>query len=326
MSKKISDYFNVQREVEEKVQNFSQARDCKVASKDIRKQSKSKLQLFEEVTIDDLQIKEPTTKITNCSICNLKFSKNIINKHMKAKHTNGQVMRFECDFDGKTFKTKGELYNHMGAHLSLVECGICHKMLKYNSLNSHRRNVHATAQDFQCKICSKSFKSAYYLKRHEKRHNKEIQCEICNKMFSTVGKLAQHKKECHENKRSFECEICNKKFNQKGNLKRHQKTHDKNRSKAFKCSRCDYVTDIQTNHKIHQQSHDRRDKKFAAMKNPLKCEKCPTFHRDKKFLNIHMKAVHPDVLLQCDLCAKFIKVRENLIRHMKLHISKISKN
>jgi KRAB domain-containing zinc finger protein len=341
MSKKISDYFKIQPKVEEiltnnfkfeKEENFEiklepNIRDCKVVLKDIRKQSttKSDLKLFEEVTIDDLQSTEPKGKVTNCSICNIKISTRFLKLHLRTKHPNGQSKRFECDFDGKIFKTKGELYIHMGAHLPLVECIICNKMFKHNSLNGHQ-SMHANDQDFQCKICSKSFKSAHYLKRHEKIHNKRIQCEICNRMFPSVGILNQHKKECHENERSFECEICSKKFNQMGHLKTHQKTHDRNRPKPLKCSRCDYATDNPYSLKKHQKSHDRQDKKFAAMKNPLKCEKCPTFHRNQNFLKSHMQFVHPDVLFQCDLCAKFIKIRISLISHMKLHISKISKN
>jgi len=109
------------------------------------------------------------------------------------------------------------------------------------------------------------------------------------------------------------------------NVKTHQKTHIKNRPKPFKCHRCDYATDMQTSFNRHQKSHEHQDKKFAAMKNPLKCEKCAMFCKDKVALYDHMRHVHPKVLFQCDMCAKHIKVKCNLIKHIKLHIFKSTK-
>jgi KRAB domain-containing zinc finger protein len=324
MSKKISEYFKILPKFDEDIPKI---RVCRVVLKDIKHQvGTNQPRLFDEIELIGKNNNDKQLKSICCTVCNVKICTKFMKRHMRTKHPDGQSNEFECDFDGKIFKTKSELYHHMGVHLPLVECIICRKMLKFNSLYEHRRNFHAIGREFQCKICSKSFKSAYYLKLHEKRHNKEIQCEICNKMFPTVGILNQHSKNYHENGKSFECEICDKKFNLKNDLKIHQKTHEKNRPKPLKCQRCDYATDHQQSFKAHQRFHERQDKKFTAMKNPLKCAKCPTFHRNKHLLKNHMKAVHPDVLLQCDLCAKFIKMRCSLISHIKLHISKISKN
>jgi KRAB domain-containing zinc finger protein len=354
MSRKISEYFKIEpktTKIDEEVSNLPKIRECRVIVKDIKHQFvNNQLKLFEEVPLNGKNNnnckyckKEASTRsnlmkhiikvhptevdLFSCPVCNLKFFKKpFMDLHMKKKHPDGQVKRFECDFDGKTFETKGRLCDHMKSHLSLVKCQICAKVFKPKSLNDHLKTVHATQKNFRCNICSKSFKTAQYLQLHEKTHNKRVQCGICSKMFPSVGVLNQHSKEYHENGKNFECEICSKKFNRKSNLKTHQKTHDRNRPKQFKCQRCDYATDLKDNFKAHQRFHERQDQKFAAMKNPLKCEKCPTFHRDKKFLNLHMKVVHPDVLLQCDLCAKFIKIRSGLVSHMKLHIERISKN
>ncbi|XP_070497893.1 zinc finger protein 60-like [Chironomus tepperi] len=260
----------------------------------------------------------------NCEICNLKFFRsNILKKHMKKKHPDGQIEQFECDYDGKIFKTKKEFYNHMTCHLPLVECQICHKMLKYRSINDHMKEVHATDKKFHCKVCDKQFKSIQLLSSHEKIQNKKYKCEICNKIVSSKNQLNQHKKYYHENPESFECEICGKKFCQKSNLKSHQKNHTKNRLKSLKCQRCDYATDDKRSFKFHLQFHEKQDKKFAAMKNPLKCEKCPTFCKNKMALYDHMRAVHPKESFQCDLCAKFIKVKSSLRIHINNHIQKL---
>ena len=131
----------------------------------------------------------------------------------------------------------------------------------------------------------------------------------------------------HENQGSFECQICCKKFNQNEHLKAHQRIHDKNRSKPFKCHRCDYATDKKGNLSLHQRSQENQDKKFAAIENPLKCEKCHAFLRKSNSLYNHMKQVHPKVKFQCDLCGKYIKSKLGLTRHIKMRTcQKIERN
>jgi len=317
----------MESKVDEMVPKSSKIRDCTVELNDIKNQTgRKELKLFEEVTFDDSQNKEPKNKRKKCLICNLRFNENFMELHMNKKHPNGQAEQFECDFDGKVFKNRQLLWSHMKVHLSLVECQFCSKMFRHTYINYHLKNVHATDKNFQCKICSKSFKSVQYLKNHEKFHTKAHKCVICMKMYSTLGRLNYHKKNYHENPESFECKVCGFKFILKSDLKTHQKLHVKNRPKPFKCHRCDFATD--TNQKIntHQKFHERQDEKFAAMKNPIKCEKCPTFCKNQAALLKHMRVVHPKVLLQCDLCAKFIKSKSSLIGHMKIHIPKTPKN
>ena len=109
-------------------------------------------------------------------------------------------------------------------------------------------------------------------------------------------------------------------------MKNHRKTHEKNRPKPFKCQRCGFATDNTGHFKKHQKFHDRQDKKFAAMKNPVQCEDCQTFYKDVKALKNHINHVHPKYVYQCDLCAKVIKMKHNLVRHAKRHIRNINKN
>ncbi|XP_070497892.1 zinc finger protein 62 homolog [Chironomus tepperi] len=355
MSAKITNFFKIKPKVvkiDEEVSKSPKIRECQVVIKDIKHQfGSNELELFKKISSNQRNRNEKSIckycgkklssedclkmhmkyihpnefDLFNCGICNRRFfKKQSLEVHMKKKHPDEQIEKFECDFDGKIFKTKKELYSHMGCHFSLIKCQICHKMLKYNYMKSHLRNFHATDKKFQCKICDKQFKSKYYLNRHEKLHNKQFKCEICNKMFSINSHLDDHKKTIHENPGSFECEICGKKFNLKHHVQNHQKTHNKNRPKSFQCQRCDYATDYKSTFKKHQKSHERQDIKFASMKNPLKCEKCPTFCKDKKNLYVHMRQVHPKELFQCDLCAKFIKTKPDLVKHIRNHIRKIA--
>ncbi|KAL7014165.1 hypothetical protein ACKWTF_015773 [Chironomus riparius] len=359
MSRKISDFFKVEpkssgtkinNQMTAETENSLNLRECRVKLDDIRNDQKiSKIKLFDEI----LTKNKSSTKFKDykCNICGKKLSTNqnlkrhienihqisafgcticsnsfmtqkYLNQHIKTEHLVGKNEYFECDFDGKIFNKKTNFVSHMNLHLSLVKCEICHKMISVQYIYNHRKNVHAIDCKYQCKICLKSFKSINYLRYHKKIHDKKYKCEICDKKFIYQGLLKTHVTLFHESEKSFECKICNKKFNLQVLWKKHQKVHEINRSKPFKCEKCDFATDNKRYFEKHQIFHNRQDKKFLAMKNPLQCEKCKIFCRDSKALNGHKLNVHPKVLFQCDLCAKFIKVKKSVISHMKVHFLK----
>ena len=117
---------------------------------DIKGQFSNKLQLFEEISLKNSKNSEVNknyskfckkgfsaksslithiknvhssdVKILRCTICDLKFFQTFfLEAYMKTKHPAGKDNQFECDFDGKSFKTKNLLYTHMLCHLQLVE-------------------------------------------------------------------------------------------------------------------------------------------------------------------------------------------------------------
>ncbi|XP_070497891.1 oocyte zinc finger protein XlCOF26-like [Chironomus tepperi] len=243
MTRKITNFFKIKPKIDkidEEVLSVSKIRECQVILKDIKHQfGNNELRLFEEISINE----------RNSS----KLEKN------------------NCKFCGKKFSSEGNLKHHM-------------------------KNIHPTEFDlFNCKICNRRFFKKQSLEVHMKKKHPDGQIE------------------------KFECDFDGKIFKTKS-LYNHQKSH--NRLKSFQCQRCDYATNIKYNFKKHQNVHERQDKKFAAMKNPLKCEKCPSFYKNEMALSMHMRNVHPKELLQCDLCAKFIKNKNGLIIHMNNHIRK----
>lgn len=318
MSRKISEYFKVQP---------------KMPKSELNVEGKHKNFIVKETNGKSYEIFEEYPKVRECYV-NLKDIKNEMgNQKFKLFEAisfnnlivNKQSETFECDLDGKTFRYKRSLRSHMSAHFPKINCPRCNRMLQSRSLNHHIKNVHPNIRKFQCKICSKSFKSAVNCKAHEKIHNKEFPCEVCNKSFTTPSQLAMHKKLYHENARGFKCDVCEKQFFQKAYLISHQKTHDKNRSKPLKCHRCDFSTDNKSNLKRHENFHEHQDKKFAAMINPQKCEKCSNCFKTKSSLKCHMKNSHSKFLYQCDLCAKFSRTKNALNCHIKIHLKRLSK-
>ena len=147
--------------------------------------------------------------------------------------------------------------------------------------------------------------------------NKTFKCEICKKFYSSQSKLEAHHTRYHEKSpKKYACEICGKSFQK---LTLHKKIHDKNRPKPYACQQCDYATDVKPNFQRHQKSHELKNKRFDSIQNPLKCEKCPTLHRNKKYLLCHMFQVHPKDLFQCDLCGNQMKNKTSIKKHILKH-------
>lgn len=262
-------------------------------------------------------------RFENCKFCDRKFmAKKSLERHTKKYHSNGLMQKFECDFDGKFFKNKSFLMKHMEVHVPKVECEICHIFLRKANLNNHIATHNGTGQEYKCDFCSKCFRTKSSLKSHRQLHIKKFECEICNKMFSHLQQVRKHKKEFHENPGSFECSICGKIFNAKGGLKAHEIIHDKFAPKHLKCQKCNYKTNSKRNFEQHQNVHQRKEMKFAAMKNPLKCDKCFIFCSTPMKLRHHVINSHPLNPFQCDLCGRYLKKKIYLKNHMKICVNK----
>jgi KRAB domain-containing zinc finger protein len=269
-----------------------------------------------------------------CQFCDLRFLETTsLNRHTVKAHPEEsnsvevpKARFFQCDYDGKIFETRSKFLSHIFVHKSKEKCEFCDQMYITNQLKHHILSVHAKSGEFQCKICQKSFKILKSLKTHLKLHNKKFKCTTCSKMFGSKGTLNEHIRNKHKNRESFQCETCDKKFNIKQNLQKHQKTHDRNRPKPYKCQRCIYSTDNPCHLKIHQKFHENQDKKIAAMKNPLKCQKCSKYCKDKKAFLHHMNQVHSKVKFQCDLCGKYFGTKSSLKFHIECRTCQKNKN
>ena len=260
-----------------------------------------------------------------CEICSQEFQGLItLRGHMTKRHPKyaSKPKYFECDFDGKIFKTRTNILTHMAYHQSKLKCELCEVEVIPFVMQKHIDSFHTKERKYQCQICQKSFMRVETLLNHVKTHNKRFECQICSKLFPSQGTLNNHIKQTHENPGSFECQICSKKFNRKETLKNHQKVHDRNRPKPYKCQRCCYATDKNWDMKLHEKAHENQDKKLAKIKNPLKCEKCSAFFKNKYLSTQHMKQVHPDQLFHCDLCGKYIKSKYYLTKHIEKRICK----
>ncbi|KAG5669482.1 hypothetical protein PVAND_017369 [Polypedilum vanderplanki] len=252
---------------------------------------------------------DPRVKIYHCDYCGMKyFLKERLIRHMKLKHQGRKTIKFECDFDGKTFMTRQKFLSHIKSHKSYENCDICGNKVKH--LKEHKKFMHSkNDKNFQCHLCNKIFKLNGVLQKHIKTHNKQYQCKICGHKFAVIGKLNQHMK-YHDGQ--FKCKICFKKFTQQGHLRNHMKTHAENRPKPFKCELCEYSTDIKQSLERHLETHDENREKF------LKCNQCDYKTDNKYKLKVHFQIHNPNrEKFPCLYCNYEAIQRGSLKRHLK---------
>ena len=58
------------------------------------------------------------------------------------KHADAKIQTFTCDLDGKTFKRKDKIFQHMKSHLPLVKCEFCNKKGSVRKVKRHIETFH----------------------------------------------------------------------------------------------------------------------------------------------------------------------------------------
>ncbi|KAL7013210.1 hypothetical protein ACKWTF_015265 [Chironomus riparius] len=122
---------------------------------------------------------EPQIYLPKCNICGLKFlCEESLDRHKSKPHFgttySGKIGKYQCDFDGKFFTEKSNIYEHM-------------------------KEVHRKFGDYKCQICHSAFKTRRKLKCHENSHDKKFKCLICLKKFTRAINVRHHQMKSHEN-------------------------------------------------------------------------------------------------------------------------------
>jgi len=210
------------------------------------------------------------------------------NTDMKEQKQNKSNSQIETAISGKNnFKDKKETF----------ECDLCTKSYKSaEGLNKHNKSVHEGVR-YQCDQCDiKAFSSTNGLKTHISKIHLKIEeqfvCDLCAKTFNQVQSLRNHKKSVHEGFR-YQCDQCDiKPFTLKGTLRKHVVSiHKGVRHPCDQCGKWFRSTDGLRKHKEGVHGNVR-----------YPCDQCDKAFTQTQALKIHKAAIHEGVRYLCDQC------------------------
>ena len=247
------------------------------------------------------------SKIFQCDLCgHYSALKSNLMKHLNLHLVQGQ---FKCFFCRKLFKnkesfrfhsrqihgdpnnrkglTKADLFcrtcrkefddvqarrSHEKSHEEKVQCSICDKKCKLNSLAKHLK-IHEIKKKvifFKCDICGFVTTRKSRLKDHLEVHLNpdKGRCNICMKIFTNTNYLKSHSKTIHnlnvEPSRLY-CKVCHVKFTNLSGLSAHQFTHKDPKT----CTVCFKSVKAQS-FAAHMKIHDlKKTEKKVAKRNSI---------------------------------------------------------
>lgn len=322
-----------------------------------------------------------------CDLCNDSFDDlESLDSHFLSAHKtyNG----FVCNFCPRSFLNKSNLRSHILTHSEYKKeiCEICCARFRTKSKLKRHARMHASTKEFSCPICFKEFTQKYNVNAHMKgvhldvykamkaeesaafdernkpskdeafeesdvssrdtrggesqsRCDDKILCDLCDEYFWTKDSLDEHLKSAHWKRTAFLCTICSKPFADNPSLKRHLVTHSELKKEI--CQIC--------NARFHTKSKLKRHARMHASTKEFSCPICFKEFTQKYNVNAHLKAVHPEAILNeetgefiverapkregsnveflakfddiftCPTCSKSFPTRYKLLSHQQYH-------
>lgn len=117
---------------------------------------------------------EPNSiKLFECELCNKTFlESNHLNRHLDSKHGDDSGKYDLCKICGKSYKyLKKHMLTHSDENNVKICCHICGKYIR-RSLRKHML-THTGEKPYACDVCGSSFRSAWNLRRHMRKHDEE---------------------------------------------------------------------------------------------------------------------------------------------------------
>lgn len=251
-----------------------------------------------------------------CSLCNRNFPIKSYYQHKMRHHAVGAELI--CDVDGKSFRLKNDLREHMKIHVHLdtrprFYCKTCHNpFLSMSALKNHENYFHSEyIQEHPCEQCYKIFSSRMKLQQHTKNcHlNASFVCPQCNNIYATPASLKKHIKKKHESKQP--CTVCEKLFPQ-SSMSQHMASHI---APQFKCNfeNCNREFHRKSSLKSHMQSHENLE--------PIHCPECNASFPTIRHLYRHKKRQHNSSRAQCEVvhCFHTTTRKDYLVKHYQCH-------
>ncbi|XP_055626281.1 gastrula zinc finger protein XlCGF26.1-like [Toxorhynchites rutilus septentrionalis] len=257
-----------------------------------------------------------------CDTCAEKYETfQQLQQHSLEKHQKRAYV-FCCDHK---FSRKPRLIDHIQFHLNPLQfqCDICSKSFRHSeALKYHKDKLHSGEEKtLQCSMCPKTFSKQKFLKIHEKYHRKldekNWHCATCDRYFAYESFLRQHNRTAHPNEYKFVCHVCARGFYVRSSYVAHMELHDENlkRNKPpderVQCSECGSWV-----YKKGLRKH------MLCHTGTQTCDHCGKECKSVMALRYH-KAQHRMGDFNCSLCGKAFKRQRTLKEHMASHTGEV---
>jgi uncharacterized Zn-finger protein len=137
-----------------------------------------------------------------CELCEYRCKTKAMLRQHVATHSNEK--NYKCAICSKAFKTPEYLAKHRRRHERIrpykFPCPHCVRALRTRpGLIQHMEKVHAVQSTYACAFCGKTFDTAAYLSKHERRHAKDkaIPCPKCDMICKNPWTLRKHRAAVH---------------------------------------------------------------------------------------------------------------------------------
>ncbi|GJQ83595.1 hypothetical protein Trydic_g10940 [Trypoxylus dichotomus] len=321
--------------------------NCQFCSKGFRAKSDYKLHMR----------KHNNEKLHTCHLCQEKFSKSNLLKHLRTVHktdiASNSYACDECDLTfPKAYLLSGHIKNHNKQITNDVAADNVNISMSDNLSNEENRSK-SDMDKYECKFCSKVLATHVGLKLHMRRHidNNLHMCHVCKKTFTKNNYLKCHmlthgieveaKKSCGNNKKDkiMQCEFCDQKFKYEKNFNQHihnehgisddsdaplstlLKDEVERKEKITESQKTDETNDADvTDNDANQNINTTPDSEFLMITKVTKfytCHVCNTQFVRSNHLTRHMTLHKAILIYKCHRCETAFSTPEYLAKHVQ---------